>query len=53
MYFRHSQLPVVVDMLRNEGLVYRHWAGPLNMSVCTEYELVGDGEVKGRVAAHS
>ena len=34
-------------------LVYLHWAGPLNTSLCTEYEPVGDGAVKGRVAAHS
>ncbi len=53
LYFRRSQLPAVVDLLRNEGPIYLRWAGPLNTSLCTEYEPVGDGEVKGRVAAHS
>lgn len=53
LYFRHSQLPAVVDMLRNEGPVYLRWAGPLNTSLSTEYEPVGDGELTGRGAAHS
>ncbi len=53
LYFRRSQLPAVVDLLRNEGPVYLRWAGPVNTCLSTEYEPVGDGEVKEREAAHS
>jgi hypothetical protein len=45
LYYRQAQLPDVVDLLRNEGPIQLRWAGALDTSLSTGYELVGEGEV--------
>jgi hypothetical protein len=47
LYFRRSQLPAVVDLLRNEGPVELRWKGPFDTCLSTAYERVGDGELSG------
>lgn len=44
LYYRHSDLPVIVDMLRNEKPVYLMYNGEQNSRISTTSEPVGEGE---------
>jgi hypothetical protein len=44
VYFPRSRFPEVIDMLRNEGPIELRWAGPLDSSLSTGLEPVGEGE---------
>ena len=44
LYFRRSQLPAVLDLLRNEGPIHLRWGGAFDTSLSTEYEPIGEGE---------
>jgi hypothetical protein len=45
LYYRMSDMPVVIDMLRNEQPVYLIYDGEQNTRLSTTEEPVGEGEV--------
>jgi hypothetical protein len=44
LYYRQSDLPVVIDLLRNEKPVFLVFGGPNNSRLSTSQEPVGEGE---------
>jgi hypothetical protein len=44
LYYHYRDLPVIVDMLRNEKPVYLIYNGPDNTRISTTAEPVGEGE---------
>ena len=44
LYYHHRDLPVIVDMLRNEKPVYLIYNGAHNTRISTTAEPVGEGE---------
>lgn len=50
LYFRRSQLPSVLDLLRNEGPIQLRWGGAFDTSLSTEYEPIGEGEAPAPAA---
>lgn len=47
LYFRRNRFPELIDMLRNEGPINLVWYGPDRVTLSTDYEPVGEGEVVG------
>jgi hypothetical protein len=45
LYYRMSDMPVVIDMLRNEQPIYLIYDGEQNTRLSTTEEPVGEGEV--------
>ena len=44
LYYHNRDLPVIIDMLRNEKPVYLIYNGPDNTRISTTAEPVGEGE---------
>jgi hypothetical protein len=44
LYYRYADLPVLVDMLRNESPIYLIYASGMNSRISTLAEAVGEGE---------
>jgi len=44
LYYRMSDMPIILDMLRNENPVYLIYDGALNTRIATTDEPVGEGE---------
>ena len=45
LYYSYADLPIIVDMLRNEKPVYLIYSGPNNSRISTGPEPVGEGEL--------
>lgn len=45
LYYHNADLPVIVDMIRNEKPVYLIYNGEINTRISTSSEPVGEGEV--------
>ncbi len=44
LYYRQSDLPILIDLLRNEKPVYLVFSGANNSRISTSQEPVGEGE---------